>query len=93
MRILKPKFWSQKNTILSFLVLPFSFLFQILIKLKRIISKEKKFNIPIICIGNIFIGGTGKTPLSIFVAKELKKNNKKPSIIKKFYSNHKDEHE
>ncbi len=93
MQILKPKFWSKKNTILSFLMLPFSFLFQILIKSKRIISKEKKFDIPIICIGNIFIGGTGKTPLSIFVAEELKKNNKKPSIIKKFYSNHKDEHE
>ncbi len=92
MKMLKPKFWFIKNSILSFLLLPLSILLQILVKLKKIVSIEKKVNIPIICIGNIFIGGTGKTPLSIFVAQELKKNGKSPSIIKKYYSNHEDEH-
>ena len=38
------------------------------------------------------MGGTGKTPLSILIAKELKKHNKKPAIIKKYYSEHVDEH-
>ena len=90
MKMSKPKFWFIKNSILSFLLLPLSILLQILVKLKKIVSIEKKVNIPIICIGNIFIGGTGKTPLSIFVAQELKKNGKSPSIIKKYYSNHED---
>jgi len=38
------------------------------------------------------LGGTGKTPLSILIAKELRKHNKKPAIIKKYYSEHVDEH-
>ena len=48
-------------------------------------SKSKKFQIPIICVGNIYIGGTGKTPTSILIANQLSKYGKKPSIIKKFY--------
>ena len=46
---------------------------------------------PIICIGNIYVGGTGKTPLSMFIANEFR-NIKKPVIIKKFYKDHRDEH-
>jgi len=90
--MLKPKFWLRKNAILSYIFFPFAFSLQILINLNKLITKQKEFKIPIICIGNIFVGGTGKTPLTIFLADELKKINKKPAIIKKFYSNHKDEH-
>tara|TARA_S200000501_G_scaffold297014_1_gene283243 strand:- start:25 stop:876 length:852 start_codon:yes stop_codon:yes gene_type:complete len=64
----------------------------IIIFIKKKIHKEIKFNIPVLCIGNIYIGGTGKTPLSIFLAKELKNLKIKPVIIKKFYKNHEDEH-
>ena len=90
--MLKPKFWLRKNAILSYIFFPFAFSLQILINLNKLITKQKEFKIPIICIGNIFVGGTGKTPLTIFLADELKKINKKPAIIKKFYSNHEDEH-
>jgi tetraacyldisaccharide 4'-kinase len=51
-----------------------------------------EFHIPIICVGNIYIGGTGKTPTSILLAKELLKIGKKPVILRKFYKNHADEH-
>ena len=50
------------------------------------------FKIPIICVGNIYIGGTGKTPLSILITKELMKHKKRPALIKKYYSDHVDEH-
>ena len=46
-----------------------------------------------ICIGNIYIGGTGKTPMSIFLSKELVRFGKKPVIIRKFYKKHADEHD
>ena len=36
---------------------------------KCIFTKEEKFSIPIICVGNIYIGGTGKTPISLKVCK------------------------
>jgi len=93
MKIFKPKFWNKKNNLISFFLLPFSLFIQLLLKLKKNLSKKEKFPIPVFCIGNIYIGGTGKTPLSIEIAKILKKFNKKVAIIKKSYSGHADEFE
>ena len=92
MKILKPIFWEKKNNLLSFLLLPISFFFQLLIKLKNKITSEISFQIPVVCVGNIYIGGTGKTPLSIMIAEELTKHNKKTAISKKYYRDHVDEH-
>ena len=92
MKLKKPEFWQENNSLISILLFPITFFLLILIFIKKIITKEKKFNIPILCIGNIYIGGTGKTPLSIFITNELKSNGKNPVIIRKFYKNHRDEH-
>ncbi|MBD1172481.1 tetraacyldisaccharide 4'-kinase [Pelagibacterales bacterium SAG-MED05] len=92
MKILKPKFWEKNNNLISLLLLPVSFFLQLLIIVKKKLTPEHTFKIPVICIGNIYLGGTGKTPLSLLIAKELKKHNKKPAIIKKYYSEHADEH-
>ena len=84
MKIFKPKFWDQDYyTFFSLFLLPFSFFYQVLISLKKLITTKKKFSIPIICVGNIYIGGTGKTPLAIKIFKILKELNKNPVIIKK----------
>ena len=92
MKILKPKFWDQNYyTFFSLFLLPISFFYQILISLKKLITIKKKFPIPIICVGNIYIGGTGKTPLAIKIFEILKELNKNPVIIKKSYKNHEDE--
>lgn len=91
MKIYKPQFWHKKNSFLAFFLLPISIFFQFLIILKKIIKKKEKFSIPIICVGNIYLGGTGKTPLCIELAKILKKANKKIAIVKKFYKTHEDE--
>ena len=93
MKINKPKFWSNKYNLLTIILLPISYLVIVFIFLKKKFEKEIKFNIPIICIGNIYIGGTGKTPTSIFLAKELNRLGKKTAIVRKFYKNHKDEHQ
>ena len=81
--MLKPKFWSQKNSLLSFILFPLSIFLQILIYLKKKITKKRKVSIPVICVGNIYLGGTGKTPLSIEIVKILEKLNKKTAIVKK----------
>ena len=47
--------------------------------------KSFKLNVPVIVIGNITLGGTGKTPLIIHLAKELKKNGYHPGIISRGY--------
>ena len=92
MKINKPKFWDLKNNLISFILLPFSLLFYIFILFKKKLTKEIKFKIPIICVGNIYVGGTGKTPVSIFIANELNTLGKKVTILRKFYKNHIDEH-
>ena len=91
MKIVKPRFWRKKNSFFGLLLLPLSGIIQILLKLKRLLTQEKKFRYPVICVGNIYIGGTGKTPLSIEIYKLLESLNYKPAIIKKKYSNQLDE--
>ena len=93
MKIFKPKFWNKKNGFYSIILLPFSYIYLAIISLKRNISYPKKFRISVVCVGNIYIGGTGKTPLSIEIANKLILQKKRVTIIKKYYINHKDEHE
>ena len=91
MKIFKPKFWSVKNSLIAYFLFPLSIFIQALLILRNKITKVKKFSIPVICVGNIYMGGTGKTPLSIEIAKILEKFNKKTAIIKKSYKEHVDE--
>lgn len=92
MKLNKPNFWDLKNSIFSILLLPFSLIVLMSILIKKKLTKTIRFNIPIICVGNIYIGGTGKTPSSIFLAKELSSLGKNPVILRKYYKSHSDEH-
>ncbi len=86
MQLKKPKFWdSNKKSIFSTILFPFSLLVLLISKFKRL-KKGKNFTFPIICVGNIYLGGTGKTPISIEIFKIIKSMNKKPVFIKKLYS-------
>ena len=64
----KPRFWGKKNSLTALILLPFSFLVILIVLIKKLLTKSVKFNIPIICVGNIYIGGTGKTPSSILMS-------------------------
>ena len=91
MKLKKPKFWDYKKPHLySYLLLPFSIILSLLSKIR---SKPKLTNpqIKTICIGNIYIGGTGKTSLVIKIKEILEKKNIKVCFIKKFYSDQIDE--
>ncbi len=86
----KPKFWDYKKpNFFAFLLLPFSYLVMIFSLLRS--KKNKIVNIKTICIGNIYIGGTGKTPLSIETIKILNDLNYKTCFIKKKYLDQIDE--
>ena len=92
MKLIKPKFWGTKKSIFPYVLLPITIILIILIYIKKKITKVLKFKVKVICIGNIYLGGTGKTPLSIFLAKEISKIGKKTAIIRKYYKNHIDEY-
>ena len=88
MKLILPRFWVNKS-ILSYLLLPLTIITYFINTIKKIYPK-KKFKIKTICIGNIFIGGTGKTSLTIELSKIVKKRFKYV-FIKKYYSNQIDE--
>ena len=92
MKLFKPKFWKSNKNFFTVLLIPLSLITWIYITLKKTFIQKVKFNIPVICVGNIFIGGTGKTPLSIHIARKLSENGKNPAIVRKYYKSHKDEH-
>jgi tetraacyldisaccharide 4'-kinase len=72
MHFIKPKFWDEKkNSFLSILLYPLSIIYYLIGEIKKKIYIPQKFNIPIICVGNIYIGGTGKTSAAIEIAKIL----------------------
>jgi tetraacyldisaccharide 4'-kinase len=72
MYFIKPKFWDKKsNSFLSTLLYPLSIVYYLTNILKKKICITEKFEIPIICIGNIYIGGTGKTSTAIEIFKIL----------------------
>ena len=91
MNLKKPKFWDYKKpNILAYLLLPISYLLK-LIRLFRNKSKIKKSKIKTICIGNIYLGGTGKTSLCIKINEILTEKKIKTCFVKKFYSSQFDE--
>ena len=92
MRFKKPKFWDlKKPNFISKLLLPFTLPIIINNILLNFKSKKKIQNIKTICIGNIYIGGTGKTPTTIKLYKILKNMKFNVVTAKKNYTNQKDE--
>jgi len=91
MKFDKPKFWDiKKISIWSILLFPFSIIYFFLSNINKI-RVSKKFNIPIICVGNIYLGGTGKTPLVKEIFKIFKSFGKNPGFVKKYYDYLEDE--
>ena len=79
MNLKKPKFWDyNKPNVLAYLLFPLAILLQTFVSFTKN-NKKDKFKIKTICIGNIYLGGTGKTSLSIKINKIL--NQKKNKIM------------
>lgn len=85
MKIIKPKFWDiKKKTFWSLILFPLTMIYFFIFFIKKF-RKKKNFKIPIICVGNIYLGGTGKTPVVLELFNILKDLNKNPGFIKKYY--------
>ena len=91
MKLKKPKFWDYKKpNLYFFLFLPFTIILKLITKLnlKPILANPK---IKTICVGNIYIGGTGKTSLALKIKEILEQKNIKVCFIKKDHSDQVDE--
>ena len=66
MNLRKPKFWDfKKPNFLAYLLLPLTLIVRVNIFISKLYPKRKFNKIRTICIGNIYIGGTGKTPITL----------------------------
>lgn len=83
-----PKFWDIQNSFLSKLLKPFGSLyaFGTAYRIRR--AKPYQANIPVICVGNLSVGGTGKTPVCLAIAKELYKIKKSFFFLNHGYKSH-----
>ena len=92
MKFKKPSFWDlKKPNFLSNILYPLS----VITKINNLIissKNKKKYKKPkTICVGNIYVGGTGKTPATIKLYTMLKNSKSSISVGKKFYSSQIDE--
>ena len=92
MNLFKPKFWDKnKISFFSILLYPIALLIKFLIFFKITLTKTHVSSNPIICVGNIYLGGTGKTPLCIEIFSILKNLKMNPAFIRKQYNLFQDE--
>lgn len=71
----------------SVLFLPLTWLFQLLALCRRRWQQRsaQKFSVPVIVVGNIAVGGTGKTPLVIAIVQSLQQQGWRPAVISRGY--------
>ena len=92
MNLKKPYFWDlKKPNYISYILTPFTLPIILRNFFFNLLKKKNFSKIKTICIGNIYLGGTGKTPLTIKIFEILKKHNHKVATVKKFYKNQIDE--
>lgn len=80
----------QRRGWLSISLLPLSFIYGVLVALRRLlywvgIFRQVKLPVPVIVVGNIFVGGTGKTPFTIWLAESLRERGFRPGVISRGY--------
>ena len=89
---LKPKFWKKdKVSLIALILIPFSYLYWCAFIKKKKPKKKKFFPIKVMCGGNIYLGGTGKTPFSIELLSILKRLGKKACFVMKNHNLTEDE--
>jgi tetraacyldisaccharide 4'-kinase len=72
------------------LLIPVSVAVSVYARLRRTLYQKDFFRrfafpVPIICVGNLTVGGVGKTPLTIFLARTLQQSGYKPAILTRGY--------
>ncbi|MCW8858033.1 MAG: tetraacyldisaccharide 4'-kinase [Kangiella sp.] len=89
--------WYRKTVWWLWVFWPFQLLLRLIVWLRRSfyrvgIFKSTKLKTPVIVIGNISVGGTGKTPLAIYLLELLKSQGYKPGLISRGYGGHSEQY-
>lgn len=85
MPLKSPKFWQKKNTFLGKVLSPLGRIYAWGLRRKLKKTKPYRSKIPVVCIGNLVMGGVGKTPLAVSVAEYFKMNGMRPVFLTRGY--------
>lgn len=88
--LVAPRFWYQQRSFLAYLLSPLSWVYCIISVMRRNlyrwgIKKTRRFSVPVIVVGNITVGGVGKTPFVIWLANWLTSQGFRPGIVSRGY--------
>ncbi len=81
--------WQRRGP-LAWLLLPLSWLYRLLIALRRAlyalgVMTQQQLPVPVVVVGNLFVGGTGKTPFVIGLVEQLRARGFRPGVISRGY--------
>lgn len=80
-----PPFWWEKPDWRAYALYPVSKAYGSIARRRMINARREKLDVPVICVGNFTVGGTGKTPVSIALARQALKMNLTPGFLSRGY--------
>ena len=76
--------WRRRG-VLAWLLWPASLAFGVIAFLRRIFTRRRRAGLPVIVVGNLTVGGSGKTPLVLWIAEHLRSKGWHPAIVSRGY--------
>ena len=80
-----PPFWWEEPDWRAYALYPVSRIYSFVATRRMINARREKLDIPVLCVGNFTVGGTGKTPVAIALAKQAKKMHLTPGFLSRGY--------
>ncbi len=89
MSVVLTRAWQRRGP-LAIALLPLSLLYRMLVAVRRAcfdagLCKQTLLPVPVIVVGNIFVGGTGKTPFTLWLIERLRERGFHPGVISRGY--------
>lgn len=90
LQLIEKHWYIKSNPLLTILLTPFSIIYGLIVRIRTImfqvnLKSSTKLSVPVVVVGNIGVGGAGKTPLTKHIAEELLKSKIQVGIILRGY--------
>jgi tetraacyldisaccharide 4'-kinase len=86
MRLQAPDFWYENpNESIAFVLRPLGWIYALVGRIRHMLSTPFRASVPVICVGNLTAGGTGKTPLAIAIGERLKARGLRVAFLSRGY--------
>ena len=79
-----PEFWTSGGS-LATLLAPAAAVYDLAGQLRRALTHPVKASVPVVCVGNLTVGGAGKTPVALAITQRLRAHGKQVHILTRGY--------